>query len=453
LNAMILWVAIVVVTALAALAFYYWGQMCGPDSALDRIPFDRWLWIGLILPGLGWLILNCGVVPHCPPLIPEIAIAKSSGGHWIPLLFSLPAPGLLVIGSYWTAVSFGRLIGVIVFRAESRREFAIIAGVLAFLVAPLVSLCVYSGGLPWAGIASLLWLVPLTHCTWSMAFKAKPIPMYARAIARMKFGKYREAEQEVIQQLEKREDDFEGWMILAELYATQFGDLAEADRTVRAICDEPKITPVQISLGLHRLADWHLKLADDPVAARDALEEISRRLPQTHLAHMAALRCRQLPASRKELLEQKQPRKIALPALAGDLDPPAEQTAPKLSRSDALSLVNECVERLKRDPNLPGPREKLARLFTEQLEKPELGIEQLELLLGMPDVAGTKRAEWLSLLAAWQFRYRHDRPATKGLLGRLLREFPESPEGFAAQRWLNLLEMDDRLGGGQAQPH
>jgi hypothetical protein len=447
-------VAILLVGAMAALPFYYWEQMFGPDSVLERIPFNRWLLTGLVLPASGWLVLNCGVLPRVPPLIPEIAIAKYNGGHWVALLLRLTAPGLLVIGTYWTAISFGRLLGVVAFHAESRRDFAVLAGVLAVVVSPLVWLCGYGGGLAWAGVAACFWLIPATHFTWSMAFKVKPVPMYARAIARMKLGKYREAEQEVIEQLEKREDDFDGWMMLAELYATQFGDLAEADRTVRAICDEPSITPVQVSLALNRLADWHLKLGDDPVAARRALEEVGRRMPQTHVARLAELRARQLPASRQEWLDQKKPRKIALPALTGELgEPAAASAATKLSRSDVLSLVNECVERLKRDPNATQPREKLARLLTEELEKPDLGIDQLELLMGMPGQPESKKAEWLSLLAAWQFRYRHDRSATRVVLARLVQEFPGSAQGFAAQRWLNLLEMEDRFGrGGRESP-
>ena len=84
--------------------------------------------------------------------------------------------------------------------------------------------------------------------------------------------------------------------MLADLYANHFDDLAGAERTVREICSQPEATPTHISVSLHRLADWQLKIGADPVAARRSLEEICERLPGTHLATMARHRINQLPA-------------------------------------------------------------------------------------------------------------------------------------------------------------
>jgi hypothetical protein len=353
----------------------------------------------------------------------------------------------LVIASYWSAISLAQLAGAIATHADSRQEFAVIAVVLGVLSSPVLLLCAWAGGLPWAGVMLLFWLVPVTHCTLSLVCAAKPMPMYARAIARLKLGKYKEAEHEVIEQLEKREDDFDGWMMLAELYARQFGDLAEAERTIAWLCDQPSISSLQISIALHRLADWHLKLCDDPVGASRALDEICRRLPESHLAMMARLRRQQLPATRQEWVEQKTPKRIALPALTGDLDADSTVAGPRLTRSEAVRVAEDCVERLKRNPNDAASREKLARVLAEELGKAESGIEQLELLLGMPGQPEQKQAEWLSLSAAWHFRFLKDRTATTQILTRLVRERPQTPQAFSAQRWLSLLEMEERLGG------
>src|SRR5205823_9910134 len=125
-----------------------------------------------------------------------------------------------------------------------------------------------------AGFATVGWLLPIANSSLPL-MATKPIgPMYSRAIAKMKMGKYDDAEWEVIQQLEICEDDFEGWLMLAELYANHFADLAGAERTIKDICSDPNVSPSQLSIALHRLADWHLKPGDDPVAARRALEEI-----------------------------------------------------------------------------------------------------------------------------------------------------------------------------------
>jgi hypothetical protein len=259
----------------------------------------------------------------------------------------------------------------------------------------------------------------------------------------MKLGKYEEAEREVIQQLEKCEEDFEGWMMLAEMYAKQFGDLLEAERTVRAVCDQPNVNAVQISLAFHRLADWQLSLGDNPTGAARALDELCYRLPGSHFAKMARLRKEQLPGSRQELIERRTPKKIHLPALTGNLDEPPDQ-GPALSRPDALALVQECVERLKKNPNEIAPRERLASLLAESVGKADLGIEQIQLLLDMPGQPAEKKAEWLSQKAAWHLRYRRDREAAKAVLTLLVTEYPQTAQAFAGQRWLNLLAMEER---------
>src|SRR5437899_3435494 len=111
-------------------------------------------------------------------------------------------------------------------------------------------------------------------------------------------------------------------MMLAELYANHFRDLTEAERTIIEICSQPKTTPSQLSVALHRLADWQLKLGQDPNAARRALQMVCDRLPGTHLAHMARLRMNQLPLTREDLREQQAAKPIPLPALGDKLDEP-----------------------------------------------------------------------------------------------------------------------------------
>src|SRR5439155_22237740 len=105
---------------------------------------------------------------------------------------------------------------------------------------------------------------------------------------------------------------FDGWMMLAELYAKNFHDVAEAERTVMELCAQPRTTPSQLSVALHRLADWQLNFVDNPDAARGALQIICERLPGTHLAHMAQLRINKLPINQQELRELRNSRPIPL---------------------------------------------------------------------------------------------------------------------------------------------
>jgi hypothetical protein len=156
----------------------------------------------------------------------------------------------------------------------------------------------------------------------------------------------------------------------------------------------------------------------------------------------------QLPASRQELLEQRQGRKIRLPSLRDDLDAaPAEPAG-----VEARSAANECVNRLSSNPNDVPTREKLARLFAEQLGRADLGIEQTKLLLEMADQPENKTAEWLAQIGVWQFKYLRNADAARETLQRLIAEYPQSPQAFAAQRRLMLMDMEARFRRKSAEP-
>jgi hypothetical protein len=268
----------------------------------------------------------------------------------------------------------------------------------------------------------------------------------------LQFRKFAAAEQEVLQELERCQDDFEGWLMLADLYANHFGQVVEADLTIRELCEQPNLTGVQISLAFHRLADWYLKRADDPVRAREALQTILHKLPGTHFARMAQQRIDQLPRTREELRGQREHRPLRLPALKDPLDDSAAPSQAPGDRAEAARRANQLVERLRQDPNEVAAREQLAVILAEQLQQIEPAIEQLELLLGMPGQPEAKSAHWLSLIAAWHIRFRQDWAAAGPLLERLVRDFPQSPQAFLAQRHLNLREVERRLRRAEERP-
>jgi hypothetical protein len=157
---------------------------------------------------------------------------------------------------------------------------------------------------------------------------------------------------------------------------------------------------------------------------------------------MAQLRMNQLPPTPEALRQQREGERIPLPALGDSIDQEPTPPASEAERNEAAQAANGCVELLKRDPNNVSAREKLARLFAERLEEPDLGIEQAALLLDLPDQLESRRAEWLGLIAAWHIRYRHDAQAGRETLERLIREFPQSPQALAARRRLQLLNAD-----------
>ena len=100
---------------------------------------------------------------------------------------------------------------------------------------PVAAFIFYMGGWMVAGFAAIAWFLPVAHASLPLVPIKAVGPMYSRAVARMKMGKYEDAEWEVLHELEKSEDDVQGWMMLAELYAIHFGDLAGAQRTIHEI--------------------------------------------------------------------------------------------------------------------------------------------------------------------------------------------------------------------------
>ncbi len=432
-----------------------WVLACGLVPERGRSQFLRsllaWSSKGLLVPLLIWTLMNVGLSWNLQPFMPQIQAARNNGGPWLPEYLRVVAAGLFVISSFWTAVTlaWALLQAGVSAEGETRAPFkALCLTCLVAMAVPAVFI-VFFGGWSLLGLAGIALFAPMAGYGPGILHVKPMPPMYARAVARMKFGKYTEAEWEIIRELERCEDDFDGWMMLADLYANQFNDLPEAEQNILEICNQPKTTPSQLCVALHRLADWHLRRAGDPAAARRALQTICDRLPGTHLAHMAQLRMNQLPASAAELREQRSAAPIPLPALSDKIDQAPAPAESDRERHQAAEAANACVEILKHDPNNIPARERLARLFAERLDQPNLAIEQVTLLLDLPDQLDTRRAEWLGLLAAWHIRYRHDASTARAILERLLREFPQSPQAFAARRRLQLLDADSKASRGQ----
>jgi hypothetical protein len=413
---------------------------------------QRFLWLrywslkGLLVPLVLWAVMNVGLSWYLQPFMPQIQAAQNSGKGWSATYFGVLLAGLFIISSSWSAATLGWSIAQAAagIEGEVRSNFKTLCWTCVIGIGLPALALVWFGGWPTLGLAATAILAPIASYAPPILHAEKRPPIYARAIAKLKFGKYSEAEWEIIRELEKCEDDFEGWMMLAELYATHFHNLAEAEKTVLEACSQPRTTPSQLSLALHRLAEWHLKLGTDPETARWTLQIICDRLKGTHLAHMAQLRINQLPLTAQELREQRVAKAIPLPALGDSLDEELPAPVSKLERHKAAHLANECVEKLKHDPNNVPAREKLARLFAEQLERADLGIEQINLLLEMPDQPEGRTAEWWGLIAAWHLRYRQDPEAARQVLERLVHEFPQTPQALAARRRIQLIDAEQR---------
>jgi hypothetical protein len=465
---MSLFFMLIVVTGAALLAYYYWredGEQRRDENA-TRL-FLIWVAKGLLIPLLLWTFFNSGWAIDA--LFPKISQAKAAGKWW--RWFAPATAGFLFYAScWWSAITLAWIAARVCLRTEKRIDFFSTGAVWMLFALPAAFFIVLLMGMGGVGFAATVCAASVVHGTLRIApFDATRElgPTYSRALAKIAFDKFNEAEMEIIRQLEKAENDFDGWMLLAELYAIHFHDLKTAEQTICEICDDPNTNAAQVSIALNRLADWHLKLDNNPANARWALEKLCQRLTGTHMATMARRRIEQLPASREDYIaRQNQGHTVKLlpvdehqPLTSGE-SRGREQWArasednsmrmtpvrPKpTSREIATQEANECVERLTANPNDIGAREYLATLLAESLDRVASAIEQLDLLLAMPNQPENQRANWLMTQANWHVRLRNDLEAARAIWQRVVAEFPQSHEAFDAQRRIYLTQVDSAV--------
>ena len=440
-------VSLLLLAGNTAIVFQFWEKLMGNE---DRVRGRRWFWKwhikGVAVPLAIWVFLCAGALPGVPSLFgrlgpnPAVTIIKTS------------AIGLIAISSYWAAMTLAWLVVAVAIRIPepNRRPWRVLFLTWSVLLLPVAWALIHVAGWMCAGIAVTLWLLPIAHGALPLRTALRKRPIYATAIAKMKFGKYDEAEWEVIRALEECDDDFQGWMMLAELYACHFKDLAGAERTMRDLCSQPNVTPSDVGVAMHRLADWQLQYADDPLAARRALEEICAACPGTHLERMARLRISRLPATTEKLQESRKPRRIALPKRTAALDAELPTAESKLTKDQALAAANKSVAALEANPNDVPTRERFAWLLAERLDRAGLAVDQLELLIAMPGQPPAKQAEWLARIAHLQLRHLRDEEAGRKTLRRLVDDFQQTREGFQAQCRLHLLDVEARLRRSRA---
>jgi hypothetical protein len=447
---MALLVSILLTVGLVMIIFHFWKQLepHREDSVVLWKQLGWWVLKGMGLPILVWTLINCGLFPGVPILLRGVAEEMAAKGNWLEPLALGVAGAVVVTGTYWSGITMGWLLVRYCQAAEDKKEFR---GVTLFwlgILAPVAGALFWFSHLWEHGIILTLWLIPVAHLSLPAWRTRKRPPTYTRATALIKRGNYNQAEWEVIRELEQCENDFDGWLMLAELYAIHFKDLGAAEQTIYDVCSQPGTNASQICTAIYKLSEWHLKVGEDPEAAREVLEVICKKWPDTQLDKMAQQRMKQIPATREDLLKQREVHRIRLPALRDEETfeaVPVTAAQEAQAQNDALTLADRCVEKLNREPNDHAAREELAFVMAEKLGKAEQGIEQLELLLEVPGTPENKRADWLSTIAAWHFRYRRDREAGRTILRQLMQEHPHSVQAFTAQRRLNLMEIEDRM--------
>jgi hypothetical protein len=428
--------ALAILIAVACGVREHWSRLRNDDPGWNAV-LRRWFVQGVIVPVAAWGITNLGVSSRFPALIPQIAIAQASNQAWFSFWVTALVRGAGLVVICWGAVTYLWMIFVIARDSEladTLRSAVRIVGIPMFLLALLL---VYRATWTVLPMAVLVVLMPVVHRALVAVEAPPPVPMYGAARGKIHSGKYEAAEIEVINQLEKKENDFNGWMMLAELYATKYRRLEDAAQVVVDICRDPTIADIEASVACNKLADWQLEIGMNPPAARAALDLLIQRAPGSHVAEMARVRLKQIPRTRDDLLDQRKPKSIRLPALREDFAPPAADNS---SKNEATAEANRLSDRLRYDPNDFGARERLAILLAEKLGQVNAGIEQLRLLINMPESQGEPAAKWLAQIATWERYLNKNEQKFRAILNEIILDYPNTTYALSARRQFRLIE-------------
>src|SRR3954466_11150199 len=275
--------AVAILIAIACCVREHWNRLGNEDPQWDAL-LRKWFIQGVAIPAAFWAIVNLGLSSHLPPLVPKIAIAQASNNTWWHYWVGAVINGSAFIVTCWASITYLWMIFSIARQVGNTHELRWALATVGFPMFLLASIIGF--GSSWSSLptALLVLLMPLVHRALYVVETPPPAPMYGAAQGKINFGKYEDAEAEVINQLEKKDNDFNGWMLLAELYATKYHRLDDAAQVVVDLCRDPAITEVEASVACNKLADWQLEIGGNPSAARAALDLLIQRAPHSHVA-------------------------------------------------------------------------------------------------------------------------------------------------------------------------
>jgi tetratricopeptide (TPR) repeat protein len=270
-----------------------------------------------------------------------------------------------------------------------------------------------------------------------------PEPRYSIAEAKRQRGDFEGALAEIRSDLEKFPGDFRLMMLMAAIQAENLYDLPGAQLTVERLLEYPDHPIQHVAAALHTMADWCLKYAEDPVAAREYLERIVVNYPNSPQAHMAAQRIAALGEGRHRV-DAARGRKFQLKS--GEKNIGLRQVPQQVAQSEALpdQTAAELVRQLEAHPLDTAAREKLAVVYAEEYRRIDLAADQLEQLIAVPAETPKNIARWLNLLATLHIKVNRDRRAAEDTLRRIVALFPNTSHGDLARQRLAYIDAELR---------
>jgi len=314
---------------------------------------------------------------------------------------------------------------------------------VAAIIAGTAALCGIILGLIWAPEIGAFVAKPISNLFDGGDQEIEPQPLYSIAEAKRKQGKYLEAVAEIRKQLAKFPGDHTGMMMLAEIQAEHLQDLAGAQTTIERLLSEPEPAATSVSAALNRLADWHLKLGQDPDSARAALERIVQSCPETEHAYHASQRIAHLTTP-EMLAEKRQPHRIKIGQYDQRLGLRETPAALQTPVDDAAAQASNYVKHLEQFPCDSDAREKLALIYADHYQRLDLAADQFEQLIAQPNAPARRIVQWLNQLADLSIKHSADVPAARQTLQRIIDLYPNSAAAESARNRIAHLQLELR---------
>jgi hypothetical protein len=296
-------------------------------------------------------------------------------------------------------------------------------------------------GIIWAPSFASLISGPLTSLYTGGNAEPEDRPFYSIARAHQKQGRHPQAIAEVRDQLRRFPEDYEGWMLLAEINADLKDNAAAQQCLAELFLHKQKHSDKNLVFALNRSADWHLALALDRNAARAALEKIQQDFPDTEYALNAAQRIAHLITD-KMLAEQKERPRISLIRHEGYAGLRGETVSLEKPAEDPARKASELVDHLNEHPFDAATREALALIYADHYGRLELASDQIEQLISAPGASQKNVAHYLNLLADLHIRVLQSQAGAEAALRRIIELFPNTAAASNAEKRIGYISTE-----------
>lgn len=345
-------------------------------------------------------------------------------------------PGRIVFKWILTAVFFGVLLAVGSLTKRDDPSSAFIVPITGAVIGVVL-------GILWAPHLGALIAKPFTSFYDGGETEIEERPFYSIARAKQKQGRYPEAIAEVRKQLARFPEDYEGWMLLAEIHADNLKDNLSAQDCINEIVAHGHHAQKNVAFALNRSADWHLRLAADREEARASLQRIVDLFPGTDYANRASQRIAHL-TSDKMLAEQRERPRIALVHHEENIGLQGQVADPRPPEETPEAAAARLVAHLADYPLDADAREELAGIYAKHYQRIDLAADQFEELILSPGTSQKQIARWLNMLADWHILLRSERAAIVEVLHRIVELFPGTAVAANAKSRIAYLENELR---------